>query len=47
MTLLGDTLGCIGMPHLMGLATSATGVTYSLYKDDDTEPLQTLEGAVS
>ena len=47
MALLGDTLGCIGMPHLMGLATSATGVTYSLYKDDDTEPLQTLEGAVS
>lgn len=44
MALLGDTLGCIGMPHLMGLATSATGVTYSLYKDGDTEPLQTLEG---
>lgn len=44
MALLGDSLGCVGMPHTMGLATSAVGVTYTLYKEGTEEPLKTLNG---
>lgn len=44
MALLGDSLGCIGMPHTMGLTTSASGVTYTLYREGTDEPLNSLNG---